>query len=122
MNKKILVVDDELDVIKVLEARLRENKYDVAVALNGEDALSKVKQYRPDLIILDIIMPGMGGNEVAAELNKITGGAKIPIIFLSALIDKEEEGSSKTKKNYFIFSKPFNIKGLLVKIEEFLGN
>ena len=67
MPKKILVVDDEPGIVKVLESRLKQNGYSVITAGNGKEGLEKAKRNRPDLIILDILMPDMDGTSVASE-------------------------------------------------------
>jgi len=69
-NKKILIVDNEKDALFMLEQELAARGYSVIAADNGNDALSLAKSERPDLIILDIWMPGMGGPEVAAKLRE----------------------------------------------------
>ena len=69
-NKKILIVDDEHDVSKLLETRLKAKGYDVDLAINGKEGLDKVKTFNPDLIILDILMPVMDGFEFFKTIKK----------------------------------------------------
>lgn len=83
MTKKILLVDDEPAVVKVLKNRLEENGYNVVTALNGEEGMEKVIEAKPDLIILDVLMPKTFGGEIATQLKANPHTSKIPIIFLS---------------------------------------
>ena len=84
MSKKILVVDDEPNIVKLVESRLKASGYDVATAKDGQDAIAKAKQIKPDLILLDIMMPGMNGQEVLKELKKDASVSAIPVIMLTA--------------------------------------
>lgn len=119
--KKILVVDDDPAIVKVLELNLKAQGYGVEAAYDGKEALLKAEQYRPDLIILDIVLPRMSGTNVAMELKKNKDLQNIPVIFLSGLQLKEDE----EKQGHFIggnivFAKPFNTDSLLLKIKELL--
>ena len=119
MYGKILVIDDEKDVVKVLVARLTEQGYEVSFAFNGEGAFIEIERNKPDLIILDIMLPGMGGNEIAGKLREKPATRKIPIIFLSALQRKEEEKEQDgIVGGNVILAKPFDLDVLLKKIRE----
>lgn len=83
MLKKILLIDDEPTVVKVLENRLKENGYSVVTALTGAEGMAKVLEAKPDLIILDVLMPETFGNEIATQLKANPHTSQIPIIFLS---------------------------------------
>ena len=84
MVRKVLVVDDNPFICQLIESRLRANEYEVSIALNGEEAIEKVKTILPDLILLDISMPGVDGIEVgrAVRANPVTH--TIPIIMVTA--------------------------------------
>ena len=122
MSKKILIVDDEPDIAKVLAVRLVDHGFDVQIAHSGKDALARISQNMPDLIILDIMMPYISGTELAAQLKENKETAMIPVIFLSALQSKQEE---KVQGNAigedFLFAKPYEIKDLVAKIHQILG-
>jgi len=122
MAKKILVVDDEPDIVKVLVARLKEQGYAIATAFDGNQAVVQAEQYQPDLIILDIMMPGMDGTEAAQKLKENPKTERIPIIFLSALQTKTEEkkGGDRIGGNV-ILAKPFEMNILLGKIREMIS-
>jgi PAS domain S-box-containing protein len=83
-----LVVDDEIHNRNLLELLLRSDGHQTRSAANGEDALTSVAAFPPDLILLDIMMPGMDGYQVASVLKAVTATANIPIIMVSALIDR----------------------------------
>jgi len=122
MPQKILVVDDEPDIVKVLVARLKENGYETITAFDGNQALVQAEHYQPHLIILDIMMPGMDGTEAAQKLKENPKTQDIPIIFLSALQTKtEEQGEGDRIGGNVILAKPFEIDILLKKIREMAG-
>lgn len=116
--KKILVVDDEKDVLTVLEKRLTIAGYFVLKADNGADAISLAKSRRPDLILLDIVMPNMDGGQVANMLKEDPQTKDIPIIFVTCLVRKEEAGDKEllVAGNYFI-AKPYDPDELIREVK-----
>jgi len=120
-GKTILVVDDEKDVQFMLEKRLTADGYSVITANNGTDALMLAKSKHPDLIILDLVMPGIEGGEVAARLKAALETRDIPVIFLTALLSKTEEGKyGPLISGNITFAKPFNPEEVLAQIEKLL--
>ena len=83
MPKKILLVEDEKIMINLLEKKLSQEGYSVTVAENGEEGLKEMGKERPDLVLLDIIMPKMGGFEVMEEMGKDSELKKIPVVIIS---------------------------------------
>lgn len=81
--KKILLIEDEELIIKLLSKKLDAAGYDVALAMNGQEGIEKMRENMPDLVLLDIVMPRMGGFEVMAEMKKDEKLAKIPVIIIS---------------------------------------
>jgi len=81
--KKILLIEDEELIIKLLSKKLAAIGYDVSLAMNGQEGVEKMKQNIPDLVLLDIVMPRMGGFEVMTEMKKDEKLAKIPVIIIS---------------------------------------
>ena len=81
--KKILLVEDEEIMIDLLQKKLTREGYEISVARNGEEGLKAMREVKPDLILLDIIMPKMGGFEVMTEMQKDKTLAKIPVIVIS---------------------------------------
>jgi len=83
MAKKILLVEDEEIMIGLLQRKLTQEGYEISVARDGEEGLKTMKEIKPDLILLDIIMPKMGGLEVMEEMAKDEGIKDIPVIVIS---------------------------------------
>ena len=83
MAKKILLVEDEEIMIDLLQRKLTQEGYEISVARNGEEGLKIMKKIKPDLVLLDIIMPKMGGFEVMEEMAKDKELKKIPVIVIS---------------------------------------
>ncbi len=83
MAKKILLVEDEEIMIDLLQRKLTQEGYEISVARDGEEGLKIMKKIKPDLILLDIIMPKMGGLEVMEEMAKDKELKKIPVIVIS---------------------------------------
>jgi DNA-binding response OmpR family regulator len=117
MRKKILVVDDEDDILHFLELVLREKGYDVATASGGHEALTKAQIERPNLILLDIMMPQMDGWEVLKLLRVDEGTAEIPVAMLSARTEAKDRVQGLQEGAIDYICKPFSLQELLVKIE-----
>lgn len=118
---KILVVDDEKDVLQLLEKRLTSEGYAVITASSGFDAISLAKLKLPDLILLDILMPGVDGGEVARKLKGDPNTQNIPVIFLTALLSKKEERQVHSViANNITFAKPIDTEKLLTQIKKLL--
>ena len=117
-TKKILIVDDERDALFILEKELTAKGYSVIAADNGSSALNLAKSEHPDLIILDIWMPGMDGPEVAAKLGEDPKTKDIPVIFLTCLFQKREgEEQGRVVAGKVLIAKPYSIEGLSAQIE-----
>ncbi|MBI3601716.1 MAG: response regulator [Candidatus Omnitrophica bacterium] len=121
MPKKILVVDDEKDIVSVLLQRLKAYGYEATSAGNGEEALRTIKKENFDLIILDIMMPVMDGAKLGRILKGDPKTKHIPIIFLTALGTKQKDAGYVLAGSDIIFAKPFDFKELAGKIEELLS-
>ena len=121
-KKKILAVDDEPEVLILLEKRLSASGYDVLTATNGQDAFDIAKREQPQLIILDILMPGLDGSETAAKLHEDPKTKNIPILFLTCLFTKREEQfeGHEVGHNFFV-AKPYDPVELLAEISRIIG-
>ena len=118
---KILVVDDVQSNVLLLKALLGREGFGIVYAMNGTEALEKVKSEHPDLILLDVMMPDMDGFEVAGHLKVEPEQAEIPIIFLTALNDSASVVKGfQLGANDFI-SKPFHREELLIRVEHQLS-
>lgn len=83
-NHKLLLVDDEQDILEFLTYNLRKEGYHVSSATNGDDALAIARREQPDLVLLDVMMPGLDGIEVCRELRQMSGMSDVLIAFLTA--------------------------------------
>ena len=90
MPKKILLVDDNPDILSLLAFKLQDEGYEVTTATNGKQCVEKALEIKPDLILLDVMMPIMDGTEAAQEMRNYPETRTIPIIFLTALISGTE--------------------------------
>ncbi len=118
MKKKILVVDDEIDIVDIVKIFLEGKGYEVVCAYNGEDALKVIKKERPDLIILDILMPEMDGFDVCRKLKSEKETMFIPIIFLTAKDELADKWKGLFMGAFGYITKPFEEENLLGKIEK----
>ena len=120
MAKRILLVDDEVQLVEMVKLRLESNGYNVITAYDGIEALEKAKKEKPDLIILDLMLPKMDGYKVCGLLKKDARYVNIPIIMFTARAQDEDVklGLELGAEAYII--KPFDPKILMSKIQEFL--
>jgi len=121
-KKRILLVDDEIDFVKMLQARLRIEGYEVLVAEDGIKGVQIARRERPDLIILDIMMPGMDGHAVCDTLKKSTLTWSIPIIYLTAKTGQADELLALEKGAKYYLNKPYNPAMLLEMIKSALAD
>ncbi|MCX6664837.1 MAG: response regulator [Euryarchaeota archaeon] len=119
MTKKILVVDDEQDVRLSVQQILEMSGYMVTQAENGRDCLVKLEKETPDLVVLDIMMPGMSGWDVAAKIKENPSWTNIPIVFLTAKGDEMSVGMGGLASVDYIV-KPFDIIDLKQRIDKVL--
>ncbi len=115
----ILIVDDTETNIDILVDTFGE-KYDVAVAMDGESALEAVEEDPPDLILLDIMMPGMNGFDVCKQLKDNPETANIPVVFLSALTEAEEKQRGLDLGAVDFITKPFDSSEIQAKVKQYL--
>ena len=122
MPKKILIVDDEPNIIVPLEFLMEQNNYKVKVAENGEEALELTATFEPDLILLDIMLPGMDGYEVCQKIRMNPKYKTIKIIFLSAMARTIDiaKGMGLDADDYI--TKPFSNSYVVDRINELLRN
>jgi len=121
-KKKILIVEDDSFVVEVYSTKLLEMGYEVRVAQNGEEGLKMIDEEKPDLILLDIIMPVMGGVEMLEELSKKNKVKKIPVILLTNVGEKEsiQKVRNLGVRDYLIKSH-FTPAEVIEKIKAVLG-
>jgi DNA-binding response OmpR family regulator len=117
IKKKILIVDDEIEMAEMETMRLKASGYEVMVAHDGKSGLQKARQWQPDLVILDLMLPVMNGYEVCAALKKDEQCRKIPIILVSAVDHKYDTDLGKKVGAEAYFTKPFEPAILLNSIK-----
>lgn len=120
MSARILVVDDDPEIVNLFAYALRRAGYQVEGALDGQTALERARQAPPDLIVLDVMMPGVNGYEVARQLRAEAATAAIPIVMLTAraLIADQVEGLQAGANGYLV--KPVTPSALVNKVREIL--
>lgn len=119
-KKKILLVDDEVDIVTVIRMRLESSNYEVIVARDGNEALNAARTMRPDLIILDLMLPSMDGFHVARMLKYDAHYKNIPIIMLTAKVGENDRKTGEEVGVDAYMNKPFEAEKLLTKIRELL--
>lgn len=115
-ERRILVVDDDVSIRGFLAEALRDEGYEVQTAGNGQDALELLHGWRPDLILLDLMMPVMDGWAFRAQQRQLASVADVPVIVLSATRDLPAK--AEQLEPAYLFSKPFDLDDLLTTIEE----
>jgi len=121
MAKKILVADDEPDVVKVLSMRLKAHNYEVIVAFDGLQAVKEAYKEKPDLILLDIMMPLGDGYTVFENLKRSAQIRLIPVIFISALPPRQVQQKVEELGAQGFISKPFDSKAFVAEVKKILG-
>ena len=120
MSAKVLVVDDQPANVKLLQQLLTMNGYDVVTATNGPEALVKVAKEKPDLILLDVVMPTMSGYEVCRAIRQDPNTALLPVVMVTALDPIEERVNGIESGADDFLSKPINQAELLARVKSLL--
>ena len=121
MGKKVLIADDEPNIVVSLEFLMKQNGYVVRVVTNGEEVLQVVADFGPDLILLDVMMPRMSGYDVCQKIRENPAWADIRIIMLSAKgRDVEVNKGMAVGANAYV-TKPFSTKDLIAQVAQMLG-
>jgi len=121
-KKRILIIDDEQELLKAIKIRVEENNYEVITANDGLQGLEKAKNEKPHLVILDVMMSGMGGYEVCTKLKQFVQTQDIPVLMLSARggdIDRQM-GLDSGADAYL--SKPYDTKILFENIADLINS
>ncbi len=120
-NRTIMVVDDYHDLVEIVRFMLESKGFNVRCAYNGQELFTGLEELKPDLIILDVMMPQMDGLKVLTRLKGDPGTASIPVILLTAKVQYEDVlGGYKTGADYYI-TKPFTSTQLMTGINLFLS-
>jgi two-component system phosphate regulon response regulator PhoB len=120
MRPRVLVVDDEKDLVDLITYNLGRNGYEIMSAYNGGDALELAQREQPDLVLLDLMLPGLDGTEVARRLKGDARTAHIPIIMLTAKSEETDVVVGLTLGADDYVTKPFSVKVLLARVKAVL--
>ena len=122
--KRILVVDDETSITNLLKLNLQKTgRYTVRTENQGVRALAAAREFEPDLILLDVMMPDVDGGDVAAQIRADAALKNVPIVFLTAVVKKEEvQAHAGVIGGFPYIAKPLDVKGVIAVIEQNLGN
>ncbi len=121
MNGHILLIEDELDIARPIRFALQDEGFDVSIAVSGEEGLEKAMKHNPDIIILDLMLPGLPGEEVCKEIRKSEKMKDIPIIILTAKDTDVDKVICKVIGATCYMTKPFDMDKLVAKAEELLN-
>jgi CheY-like chemotaxis protein len=121
--KRILIVDDEVSFTRLLKVNLEaRTQHTIEVVNRAHEALPAARKQKPDLILLDVIMPGQDGGELAARFQADAGLHDVPVVFLTATVSRTEAAHQGMKSGGFTFlSKPVSMPDLLACLERYLG-
>ncbi len=119
--KKILIVDDEADIIEILQYVLEAQGYECITAMDGEEGLKSARELKPDLIILDVMMPKINGYKISRLLKYDNKYKDIPILMITARSQEEDKiiGEETGADEYI--TKPFNVDYVVEKVKKYLG-
>lgn len=115
-KKKILVVDDDKSMLKIIEARLKHANYEVELAQNGEEAIDAMSKKQPKLVLLDIVMPGLDGFQVLEMMKKNRRTRRIPVIMITSKADDQAVKRAITMGARDYIVKPFSPAVMLEKV------
>ena len=121
-RKRVLVVDDEAPVRRVLELKLKNGGYDVLLADNGEDALKIIESEKPDVVVTDINMPRMNGKELCGKTNDMKRERPFLTIIMTARILPDEEQWIAGMRDTLFMEKPFSPSYILESIDQYFGD
>ena len=121
MTHKILIVDDEPNIVISLEFLMKKEGFEIAIATDGEEALAKVASFGPDLMLLDVMMPKKSGFEVCEALRADPANANLQIVMLTAKGRDTEVAKGLAIDADTYVTKPFSTKELVTKVKSMLG-
>jgi len=122
MRKKVLIVDDEPNIVAALEYLLQRKGYEIRIAADGEEALRQVRSFAPDLVLLDVMMPRQSGYEVCQRIRERPEWSGVRIVMLSAKGREAEVSKGLSLGADLYITKPFSSAELVARIGELLGD
>jgi DNA-binding response OmpR family regulator len=121
-GQKLLLVEDEEELVRIVQTYFRDEGYEVRIALNGEEGLKVLKYFKPDVIVSDVKMGHMDGFEFFEALQKLPVLDKIPVIFLTIMDDRSSVERATKLGVAGYMTKPFDVEELHEKIKEVLAD
>lgn len=121
MKKRILIIEDEADILKTTQYALEFEGYEVSTAKDGEEGLKKIETVKPDLLLLDLRLPGKSGFQVAREVKEDWRYKDIPIIVFSAMTDEASKYIAAKNKAIGFIEKPIDLDKLTSQIKDALA-
>jgi two-component system, OmpR family, alkaline phosphatase synthesis response regulator PhoP len=117
MAKKILAVDDERHIVRLIQVNLERDGYEVVTAFNGQEALKKIDEDKPDMVILDVMMPIMDGLETLKRIRANPATRNLPVLMLTAKAQDQDVFKGYQNGADIYLTKPFNPKQLLTFVD-----
>jgi len=125
VSKKVLIVDDEVEVAQIIRKKLEEDGFEVMLSHTGRDGLIQARAHLPDIVLMDIVLPDMDGPEVVKELHGHSATFRIPVVFLSGIIEEEPvDGCNEiaiSGRVYKAIGKPFQYGDLKEAVDRMLA-
>jgi DNA-binding response OmpR family regulator len=121
-RSRVLLVDDDVRLVHIVGLYLQVQQFDVVTAASGEEAMGLLNLDLPDLVILDVMMPGIDGISLCRRIRAMAGGESLPIILFTALSDSADLVAARDAGANQVITKPFNLTGLGAAVEALLPN
>ena len=121
VKRKVLIVDDEPSIAKILRKQLEVAGFEVNVGVDGEDGLAKAREWRPELILLDVMLPKLNGHEVCKALKADDELKKVPVIMLTAKTQRQDQELAQSQGADGFLTKPFQLSELLTKVRALIA-
>lgn len=119
MKKRVLVCDDDEGILEVVTIILKSGGYDVKALSRGKEVKKTIREFEPDVLLLDVMMPETNGKDITKELKK-NNACKVPIILFSAVNNFEQIARETGADDFMV--KPFDMKALLAKVAKYAGS
>lgn len=120
-RKKILIIDDEEELVEMLSLKLDWAGFDVRAAYNGSNGLEMLSSFKPDLVLLDVIMPGMSGWDVCSKIKSNPETKKTPVVILTAAKGRDTDEKASDSGANTVLIKPFDEKALMASLNQLLN-
>ncbi len=121
MSKRVLVVEDQADNLQIMVDMLSNANYEVLKAVTGEEGVAMAESHKPDLILMDVMLPGLDGYEATRRIKDNAALRHIPVIAVTSYALDGEEGRAEEAGCDAYFSKPVSPRALLAKVREYIG-